>query len=252
MISFILTSRVKGNKDSNIGRFLDSLRDCTRPENVEVILKYDTDDDQRPSDEFFKRYPFPIKVFTWSRGEGRHAIHEAHPYLFTQHDPRSRFITISADDFTFVRKGFDDDILNITDKYCFVGEVRIPVEQMVGRWLEPHIIKMWLHSGGVPYLPCLSVGMAEVMQNFGWQCNFDNTVSLLHVMVYEQFGLDVFRTVPHYYERNPTDGASGYSPTFNNMCTDGIRIASNAYYFTLLRRQARNIGLNVLFEDVQK
>jgi len=99
VISVIFCSRVKDNPDSNVGRLLDSVVANTTPEEreqVEFLIKYDTDDDERPSDAFFARYPFQIKTFAWSRGEGRHGLHNVQEYLFTQRDPRSRFLLMTA------------------------------------------------------------------------------------------------------------------------------------------------------------
>jgi hypothetical protein len=45
MITLLLTSRVKDNKDSNIDKLLSSLVDCGgNKENCEVLIKYDNDD----------------------------------------------------------------------------------------------------------------------------------------------------------------------------------------------------------------
>jgi hypothetical protein len=102
MLSIIFCSRVKDNPDSNIKRLLDSTADCVSPkerDHIEFLIKYDDDDDQRPPDSFFEQYPFSIRRFFWSRGEGRHALHHAQEYMFTQHDPRSRFCLMTADDY---------------------------------------------------------------------------------------------------------------------------------------------------------
>lgn len=105
MISFILTSRVQGNKDTNFFQLLDSAVACLdNPANVEFLVKYDSDDSEAPPQEAFSKYPFPIKRFQWSRGEGRHGLHLDHMYLFAQRDMRSRFTMILADDFTFFAK----------------------------------------------------------------------------------------------------------------------------------------------------
>ena len=48
MITLFMTSRVKGNPDSNIGVFLDSLEKCGGNEsNCEVLIKYYSDDDEQ-------------------------------------------------------------------------------------------------------------------------------------------------------------------------------------------------------------
>ena len=85
MLTVILTSRVKNNKDSNIENLLSSLQECGgNEENCEVLIKYDSDDDEQPSESYFQKFPFKVKKFIWSRGEGRHGFHLDHFYLFSQ------------------------------------------------------------------------------------------------------------------------------------------------------------------------
>ena len=102
MLSVIFCSRVKGNPDSNLPRMLDSAVAHTTPEEqrqIEFLIKYDDDDTERPPDSFFTQYPFRIRSFSFSRGDGRHSLHHAQEYLFAQRDPRSRWLLMTADDF---------------------------------------------------------------------------------------------------------------------------------------------------------
>jgi len=90
MISVLFCSRVKDNPASDLKRLLDSAADCVRPEErdqIEFLIKYDDDDDQRPADSFFDRYPFAVRRFVWSRGEGRHSLHHAQEYIRQQLSP---------------------------------------------------------------------------------------------------------------------------------------------------------------------
>lgn len=246
MISFILTSRVTGNPDTNIEQLLGSAAACaSNPSNLEFIIKYDSDDDQRPSDAFFRKFPFPIKVHTWSRGEGRHGLHLDHQYLFAQRDMRSRFVMICADDFTFYRNGFDADILAIPDEICFVGYARPRMELYTGHLYEENYARAWTLNEGV-CLPCMSVRTAEVLSNFGQQCNADNWQTLLVLLMWQNYGMDIWKTIAPWYLRNPTDGQSGYGKGFNNMVVDGSRpLPENKYYFKLVEQQCKNLYLNM-------
>ena len=72
MISVIFCSRVKDNPDSAVKRLLDSAVRHIEPherDQIEFLIKYDDDDDERPPDEFFAQYPFTIRTFQW-RGRG--------------------------------------------------------------------------------------------------------------------------------------------------------------------------------------
>ncbi len=245
MLSLILTSRVHGNPDSNIGRLLNGLKDCGgTKDNCEVLLKYDSDDIAAPDDAYFRQFPFKVKRFVWSRGEGRHSIHLDHFYLFSQRDMRSRFMLLSSDDFSFTHKGFVDEILAIPDEFCFVGPRRPQLERYRGHWREPAMMKVWKNNEGVS-LPCISVRAIEVLQNWGWQANGDNWVTLLAILMFEKYGIDMWKTITPFFARNPTSGTSGYSKSFNNMEIDGSRDPANPYYFTLVEQQAKNLYLNM-------
>src|SRR5262245_30949319 len=131
MISVIFCSRVKDNPASDVKRLLDSAAEHIQPaerDQVEFLIKYDDDDDGRPADNFFAAYPFTIRTFTWSRGEGRHSLHNAQEYLFAQHDPRARFCLMIADDFYFTRPNFVSEILAVPDEFCIIGYNRPPIE----------------------------------------------------------------------------------------------------------------------------
>ena len=248
MLTILFCSRVKDNPDGNIKRFLDSLVDSGgTQDNCEVILKYDTDDDLRPDPEFFASYPFNIKVFTWSRGEGRHSIHTDHFYLFSKHDPKSKFVMLGSDDFTFNRKGFIEDILEIDEEFAFVGYARPRVEIYAPHWRDPQYIDVWKHNEGVS-LPCMSTRTLEVLQNYGWQSNGDNWVTLICILLYTNYKIDIWTTIDPFYIRNPTDGASSYRPCFNDMEIGGSKNPINTYYFDLVNQQTKNLYLNIVEE----
>ena len=115
MISVLFCSRAKDNPDSALTRLLDSAVACTTPEEqqqIEFLIKFDDDDEHRLPDAELTGYPFAVRPFCWSRGEGRHGLHNVQEYLFTQRDPRSRFLLMTADDFLFTRPGFVEEILH--------------------------------------------------------------------------------------------------------------------------------------------
>src|SRR5262245_7577106 len=147
MLSVIFCSRVKDNPDSDVPRLLDSAVAHTRPEErdqIEFLIKYDADDDQRPPDSFFASYPFAIRTFVWSRAEGRHYLYHAQEYLFAQRDPRSRFCLMTADDFHFIRSNFVSEILSIPDEFCILGPNRPHIESFAGIYEHEEEIRKWV------------------------------------------------------------------------------------------------------------
>lgn len=252
MISFILSSRVKNNQDTAIGSLLDSVSaNVSKPSNVEFLIKYDDDDDQRPSDDFFKKYPFDVRTFTWSRGEGRHALHWDHTYLFTQHHPLAKFVIIASDDFIFTRKNFDLDILSIKDEFAFVGQTPLDWKMCSGNLFEPNTMRYWVNNGWANCLPCMTVRTVEVLSGFGYHASEDNWQTLLIMLLYQEYGIShVYKVIPPYYERNRSNGQSSFSPTFNEFEITGAKVHLPAYYYELVRQQAHNLYLNIQEKEV--
>ena len=137
MISVLFCSRAKDNPDFGLPRLLDSAVEHIAPherDQIEFLIKFDDDDDARPSDVELARYPFRVRTFCWSRGEGRHALHHAQEYLFAQRDPRSRYCLMTADDFYFTRSGFVSEFLADRSEFSIYGYCRPPIEAYAGRY----------------------------------------------------------------------------------------------------------------------
>jgi hypothetical protein len=246
MISVIFCSRVKGNPDSNVRRLLDSAVAHTRPEErdqLEFLIKYDSDDDQRPPESFFNNYPFRIRTFTWSQGEGRHYLHHAQEYLFAQRDRRSRFCLMTADDFYFIRTGWVSEILAHQEEFCILGPVRPPIETFAGIYEMDSAVRRWVVAFG-PLSPVVSVRLIEVCQNFGWQSNVDSWLMGLSVVLFDLYKILLWHPIQKYYERGGGHGL-GDTPTYNNMELTCMKGPHNDYWFELVRRQARNLYLNM-------
>ena len=248
MISVIFCSRVKGNPDSNVRRLLDSVVAHTTPqerEQLEFLIKYDDDDDERPPDGFFASYPLRIRTFCWSRGEGRHGLHHVQEYLFAQRDPRARFCLMTADDFYFVRCGWVSEILSVRDEFCIIGRNRPNIESYAGVYEQEQQIRKWVVAFG-PLAPVVSVRLIEVCQNFGWQSNVDSWLMGLSVVLYDLYGVAIWRDMPLFYERGGGPGL-GDTPTYNNMELTYLQGPHNKYWFELVRRQAHNLYLNMRY-----
>ena len=246
MLSVIFCSRVKDNPDSGLPRLLDSAVAHVRPDErgrIEFLIKYDDDDGQRPADSVLATYPFRIRTFSWSRGEGRHYLHHAQEYMFAQRDPRSRFCLMIADDFYFTRTGFVSEILSLKEEFCIIGNNRPPIEAYAGIYENEEAIRQWVVAFGA-LAPVISSRLIEVCQNFGWQSNVDSWLMALSVVLFDMYGVVIWRRLEPFYERGGGPGL-GDTPTYNNMELTGMHGPDNKYWFELVRRQARNLYLNM-------
>lgn len=246
MISVLFCSRVHDNPDSNVLRLLDSAVEHTSPEerdHIEFLIKYDDDDPGRPPESAFASYPFSVRTFAWSRGEGRHYLHHAQEYLFAQRDPRSRFCLMTADDFYFTRSNFVSEILNIPDEFCIIGYNRPHIESFAGSYENEEAVRRWVTAFG-DLSPVVSTRLIEVCQNFGWQSNVDSWLMGLSVVLYDLYKVIIWRPVAPFYKRGGGYGL-GDTPTYNNMEITSQKGPFNKYWFELVRRQARNVYLNM-------
>jgi hypothetical protein len=248
MLSVLFCSRVKDNPDSNLPRLLDSAVAHVAPhecDQIEFLIKFDDDDEQRLPDSFFARYPFAVRTFVWSRGEGRHSLHHAQEYLFAQRDPRSRFCLMTADDFYFTRSGFVSEVLSIPNEFCILGYKTPRMEDFAGTYEEEEAVRRWVVAFGL-WSPIVSARLIEVCQNFGWQANVDSWLMGLSVVLYDLYKIVLWKTHEPFYERGGGYGL-GDTPTYNNMELTCQKGPANKYWFELLRRQARNVYLNIKY-----
>ena len=247
MISVLFCSRRADNPDCNLIQFLDSVEAHVRPDErdkIELLIKFDDDDLAHPPAGRLDHYPFAIRQFRWSRGEGRHSLHHAQEYMFAQRDPRSRFCLMTADDFVMTRTGFASEILAVPDEICILGAVRPPIERFVRHYEKDDIIRQWNTSFGPGLCPIYSARLIEICQNFGWQANVDSWGMGLSVVLYDLYGIVIWKKHEPFYARTGGYGL-GDTPTYNNMEITAQRQPANKYWFELLRRQARNVYLNL-------
>lgn len=246
MLSILFCSRAKDNPASGLEQFLNSAQAHITPEErdkVEFLIKFDDDDDARLPDRVLARYPFPIRTYTWSRGEGRHSLHHAQEYLFAQRDPRSRACLMTADDFTFTRTGWVSEILDVKEEFFILGHMRPPIEAFAGIYEQEQAVRQWAIAFGA-WCPIISPRLIEVCQNFGWQPNVDGWLMGLSIALYDLYKIILWRTHEPFYVRGGGHGL-GDTPTYNNMELTGLQGPVNKYWFELLRRQARNVYLNM-------
>lgn len=197
-----MCSRLDGVNQNHTKRLLDSAVECvSNYDNVEFLIKYDSDDDWRHEDKVFESYPFKIKTFVYNRGEGRKDLHLFYNYLFTQRNPKSKFVMILTDKTRFIRKGFDKDILNHKEEYCIISVYK---EFITNKYLDKfkdnyrETVKEWKHWDGND-LPCFSIKIIEVTQGFGWQSNVDNWEFLLGLIMYSKYNINLWRPIETFY-----------------------------------------------------
>lgn len=107
MISLLMCSRAKGNKNHGLKRFLESLYAQSHSwDNFEVLIKIDEDDDEFDFN-VLKNWPFQIKHIVSGRGRGYEDLHIGYKQIFNMIDKRSVMVGCVADDFTVLTPYWD-------------------------------------------------------------------------------------------------------------------------------------------------
>src|SRR6266446_545649 len=106
---------------------------------------------------------------------------------------------MTADDCEFTRSGSVTEILSIPDEFIILGPVRPPIESFAGIYENEEAIRRWIVSFGL-LSPVISVRLIEVCQNFGWQSNVDSWLMGLSVVLYDLYGVAIWRDMAAFYE----------------------------------------------------
>ena len=258
MLSIILASRVLGNEDSQIKKLLDSTEKFVDDySKIEFLIKYDHDDMHRPSDKFLSKYPFKVKTFVYSRGEGRHYNNHHCEYLFANRNPNFKWVINMSDDFVFTRKGFLKDIESIKDEYSIVGYTNPTFEENAKAevYKNCHPINFEGNNGIGAYCPLITSKLVNICQNMGWQPNLDAWIVLLNTTLYKMYGFYLWKKIDQFYERTGSYGCGDVAiypskEIYNNMLISGKSLPKNKYLFDLIEAQAKNIYLNMINDGI--
>ena len=123
MISILLNSRNKDYENpGNVTQFLESLyRSIYNKKNVEVIFKFDIDD-EISTNQFLNcvtTYPdLQLKCIITPRYYYK-GLHLGYYECFKLIDDKSKIIICMADDFLFTETNWDTELLNVTSKFMF-------------------------------------------------------------------------------------------------------------------------------------
>lgn len=110
MISLIVCSRISGNKNSQLDELISSLVEHTRkPENVELLIKFDNDDDTFGAIQWIQgeQVPFAVRFINGPREDGYTSIHHGYSALLKIANEKSRIVGAVADDMKCIMPGWD-------------------------------------------------------------------------------------------------------------------------------------------------
>ena len=286
LISFLICYRTEEQSDNrcNLFMMLQAFKDFLKPtdyDKVEVLVRIDDDDivahDRLVRDNYQQQLPFTFKVFEHNKWEGRYAFNYHHMYLFSQRNPNSKFIGFMGDDCIHLPK-CKDMIDEIEKKYLNKDYVilrssdyddtyppkkptdlkmkqRLEEITKMGDYRDLKVTQRWCTSFLVESYPIVSVKLLEVIGNLGWQLNIDSTLSLLNIMLYQKYGLNMyFMLDSKLYNRMDGTRKDKINPPakiFNHeMTLHGSKASGNPYLYTLMEQQAKNIYLNMKEEGV--
>jgi hypothetical protein len=110
-ISILLASRRKGNPNSDLKGLLDSLVISTTDHRaIEVVVRFDEDDDLDDLLPLLSSYPFSVKYQIGSQGSGYMDLCHFYNEIFPLTNPDFNMVMCTADDMVVVEKGWEQRV----------------------------------------------------------------------------------------------------------------------------------------------
>lgn len=232
---------------TSIIKFFNSVNNLFTDKNkIEFLVKLDVDDKEGIEIVNNLNYPFEIRPFITRRWEGRWTMNYFYEYLFVYKAPESKFISFVGDDIWFIRNIMEDIKKNLNKRYYILGDFKEEMTtdklKLAGSYRETN----WLSPRYICSYPIVSSKIIEIIGNFGYQPNMDGHLTLLGLILYQKYKINIFKHIPEFIIRNNIDRIENFGGEFNqdNLITDDKLPVNNDYFFQLIEQQAKNIYLN--------
>ena len=217
---------------------------------IEFLIKFDDDDkvaNERVGE--LKEYPFVVKPYFYGRWEGLQTAHLHFAYLFTKRNTKYRFVGTLADDSIFMKDYVGEmfETMEKSNEYTIISGNNRVNQQIDSAKDYRQAISVW--ACGMEYsFPIVSSKIYEICGGMGWQLNTCNFVTLLGVILYSKYSINIFKGINSFIVRKNRilHDTFDISNSFNReMRIDNNFTDCNSYYFDLVEQQARNIYLNM-------
>jgi hypothetical protein len=110
-ISILLASRRKGNANSDLRSLLDSLNKYTFDHScIEVVIRFDDDDDISALIDTFHSYPFQIKYLVGSQGKGYFDLCHFYNEILPLSNPNFEMVMCVADDMVVIERNWEQKV----------------------------------------------------------------------------------------------------------------------------------------------
>lgn len=175
-ISIFVTSRIAGNKNSNLEKLVTSIRDQSfSTSDIEILVKFD-DDDRLANDVIskIKKFDITIKYAFGPRKRGYIDIHHGYSQLIPKADNNSKIFICMADDF-IVKKNWDIEYRKFIHK-C--NREFFIIHQRPHPYSDRNFIKLSKYNTGyygdswgdiyiIDEAPAWSASLIRLINNFG-------------------------------------------------------------------------------------
>jgi len=265
IVTFLMCSRRKDNPDSKLENFLNTLEanlDDGNMKKLEVLIKFDDDDlesqykifdrnyrakrhpyeSKYDQGNLLKQFPFKIREFVYKQGMGRRSLHNDYMFLFSQRNVSSKFVAFATDDSIVLGKGMIEELERMKNKdWVFMGDKRPHIES----YADYRNDQRWRMD--VSMFPIVSTKIIECCGSMGWQVNIDNWFTLLAVIIYHKYGLDLWEgSYDQYIGRAGGESKeSQYGNRYNPMEVNNKFRVQNTYYFDLVEQQAKKYSFKL-------
>lgn len=254
-ISLVLGSRMRGNANSNLASFINSIvKTAADPSNIEVLISVDSDDDINKLVNILKSITaVSIKAYSNARGRGYYDLNIKYEALLNYLAPTSKILIVCSDDCYFSQPKWDETMLQklaeTPDEIAFFN-LFLERDIYLGDY---NLFTWWLFQRGPSTLfPSVSRKLLDIIHQhflqdaewsaFGHSIMMDSFFEMLRWHVWNESGENRFITIPNQIVRqidNTTiaantkklalrfrDGLMLYSASLSSTYQDRLKAAA--------------------------
>ena len=246
-ISFIFTCRLEDGREGLLSRYFESLIEhCDNPRNIEVIIKFDDDQDiseaKKVIDHFADR--ITIKHVVTPRGQGYKHLCYFYTELLFLVDTNSQLISVHSIDLVFTKKGFDTILLEAAKK----SDDGIFVLHAISNLSFIYDIKSVNDAIQRPdNFPLWSRRWIEIQGHFGYNSSTDGWSQLTEFFLFTEHGIDrrVDLTGHNLFKEMDNVDRGVNSKYWEIKRREAMEHHLSQQNIELAQQNARNLALNI-------
>ncbi|NBV06463.1 MAG: hypothetical protein EBS06_04415 [Proteobacteria bacterium] len=246
-ISFIFACRIENGRENLLNRYFKSLTDCCDDlNNVEVVIKFDDDQDISEAKKIIDHYSgfLQIKYVVTPRGQGYKHLSYFYTELLFIIDNNSKLISAHSIDLVFVKKSFDTILLNAATKFGDGIFVLHPISNLS---FSSEIKSVNDAIQRPDNFPLWSKRWIEIQGHFGYNSSVDGWSQLTEFFLFNDYKIDrrIDLTNHNLFQEVDNVDRDINSKYWTVKRREAMQHHLSQQNIDLARQNAKNIALNI-------